>query len=192
MNADVKLYAAYLGGNAPRSNIELHDVVFVTGTSLAETYPKLREKWLGYPDFIPHVDSYIELTHADGFQIKLSKGKGASDADSYKLYFVNFGAYTEHLFGEVHQSAFFVAKNKAEATKKARETLCIGLYQTHLDDHLEVEKLVEFGAFDLDDLLEIEKVDGYHLEFIPSDAAATSLATAGYIKLKPAEAAVPA
>lgn len=184
MEGEMKLFAVYLGGRAPRSNIELHDVVFVTGPSLAETYPKLKEKWFGFPEKIPHIDSYIELTHADGFQISLTQGNDGKN--SLKLYFVNFGAYTENLFGEVHQSAFYVATDKAEATQKARNELCLGMIQTHLDDHLDVEGLVEFGKFDVDDVLEIGYVDGYHLEFTPSEVKTTSLACPGYITLKPA------
>ncbi len=182
MSKEVKLFAVYLGGRAARSNIELHDVVFVTGSSIQETYPKLKEKWFGYPDKIPHIDSYIELIHADGFQIRLVQAKSCINGS--KLYFVNFGAYTENLFGEVHQSAFYVAKDKATATQKARNELCVGMIQTHLDDHLEVEGLVEFGQFDIDDVLEIESVDGYHLELTPSEFKGTSLACPGYIQLK--------
>jgi hypothetical protein len=182
MQREQRLFAVYLGGSAPGANIELHDVVFVVGPSIKETYPKLREKWFGYPEKIPHIDSYIELTHADGFQIQLVRGKGSENG--HKLYFVNFGAYTENLFGEVHQSAFYVAKDKPAATQKARKELCLGMIQTHLDDHLEVECLVEFGQFDVDDVLEIESVDGYRLEFIPSEIKTTSPAKPGYIPLK--------
>lgn len=188
MYKEQKLFAVYLGGKATGSSIELHDVVFVVGTTLEETYPKLKEKWFGYPQYIPHIDSYIDLKHADGFEIKLIQGK--NEKNQLKLYFVNFGAYTENLFGEVHQSALYVAKNKAEATQKARKELCLGMIQAHLDDHLEVEGMIEFGKFDVDDVLEIESVDGYSLEFIPSDIKETSLARPGYIRLKMAEAVV--
>jgi hypothetical protein len=179
----MKLFAVYLGGHASRSNIEVHDVVFVAGLSLVETYSRLKEKWFGYPEKIPHIDSYIELTHADGFQISLTRGH--ANKGGYKLYFVNFGAYSENLFGEVHQSGFYVATDKAEATQKAKKELCVGMVQSHLDDHLEVEGLVELDKFDVDDVLEIESVDGYHLEFTPSEVKTTSLAHPGYIKLKP-------
>ncbi len=188
MERTVRLFAVYLGGKAPRSNIELHDVVFVVGNSLEETYQKLREKWFGYPEKIPHIDSYIELTHADGFQISLTRD--SSNRGCGKLYFVNFGAYTENLFGEVHQSAFYVAKDKAEATQKARKNLCVGMIQSHLDDHLEVEGLVEFGKFDVDDVLEVENVDDYYLSLTPSEVKTTSLACPGYITLKTDEAMV--
>lgn len=185
---ELKLFAVYLGGRAPRSNIELHDVVFVVGSSLADTYPKLKQKWFGSPEKIPHVDSYIELTHADGFQINLTQEN--VNRDGYKLYFINFGAYTENLFGEVHQSAFYVAKNKAEATRKAEKELCVGMIQTHVDDHLEVDGLIEFNKFDIDDVIEIENIDGYHLELMPSEIKTTSPAKPGYIRLKPNEALV--
>jgi len=36
---DKKLFAVYLGVRADRCNIELHDVVFVVGTSIEDTYP---------------------------------------------------------------------------------------------------------------------------------------------------------
>lgn len=42
-----KLFAVYLGGRADRCNIELHDVVFVVGSSIEETYPLLAKKWFG-------------------------------------------------------------------------------------------------------------------------------------------------
>ncbi|MBA3602343.1 MAG: DUF1543 domain-containing protein [Parachlamydiaceae bacterium] len=179
---DLKLFAVYLGGSAPRSNIELHDVVFVTGRSLKETHPKLIKKWFAFPEKIPHIDSYIELMHADGFQISLTAD--VSKKSMLKLYFVNFGAYTENLFGEVHQSAFYVGKNKSETTLKARQDLCVGMIQPHLDDHLDVEGLVEFDKFDVDDVIEVESVDGYHLIFTPSKIKTTSLARPGYSKLK--------
>ncbi len=173
-----KLFAVYLGGTALKANIELHDVVFVVGSSLKETFSKLKEKWFAYPEKIPHIDSYIELTHADGYEIKLIPTT-ENENKSLKLYFINFGGYSENLFGEHHQSAFYVAKNKTEATKKARNELCKGMFQPHLDNHLDVENLM-----DLDDILEIETVDGFHLKFIPSDIKTTSPAQPGYIPLK--------
>lgn len=180
MENKAKLFAVYLGGSAPRSNIELHDVVFVVGHSLKETYPKLKEKWLGYPEKIPHIDSYIELSYVDGFQVSLTPSSlnSINEEEIYKLYFVNFGAYGENLFGEIHQSAFYVAKNKPEAIQKARKELCVGMFQSHLDNHLDVEELVDF---DVDDVLEVENVDGYCLKLTHSDVKTTSLACAGYV-----------
>lgn len=180
----LRLYAVYLGGKAPRANIELHDVVFVVGHTLTDTYPKLKKKWFGYPTHTPHIDSYIELTAIDGFQISVTRGNDTKKSAEHKLYFVNFGAYSEALFGEIHQSAFFVAKDKAEATHKARQSLCVGMTQSHLDDHLEVEGALKPEGFEVDDLLEIENIDGYQLKFLPAAGMPNAVANPGYIKLK--------
>lgn len=40
-----KLFAVYLGDRADRCNIEPHDVVFVVGSCIEETYPLLAKKW---------------------------------------------------------------------------------------------------------------------------------------------------
>jgi uncharacterized protein DUF1543 len=45
----MKLFAVYLGGRHLKSNIELHGVIFVVGSTLEETYPRIKEKWFGYP-----------------------------------------------------------------------------------------------------------------------------------------------
>ncbi len=178
-----KLFGVYLGGRAPRCHIELHDVVFVVGKSIEDTYPSLKEKWFGDSERL-HIDSYIELKYIDGFEIELTKQKPKDEEN--KLYFVNFGAYTEHLFGEVHQCAFYVNKTKSDATKKALESLCVGMVQPHCDDHLLVDELLEpkLGQFDLDDLIEIDTVDGYFLNFIPHSEATTSQAIPGYRRFK--------
>lgn len=178
-----KLFAIYLGGRADRCNIELHDVVFAIGASIEDTYPQLGKKWFGnYNRY--HIDSYIELKYVDGYEIQLVKKK-SEKSEPNKLFFVNFGAYEENLFGEVHQCAFYVGKEKAEAIQKAKKNLCINMIQTHCDDNLVVDDHVEtaFGEFDLDDLIEIDQVDGYHLTFTPLKENLVSKAVPGYIKL---------
>jgi hypothetical protein len=185
---EIKLFAVYLGGRAPRCNIELHDVVFVIGKQIEDTYPRLQEKWFGNLDKI-HIDSYMELKYVDGYEIKLKPF--SEPIGDLKLFFVNFGAYTEHLFGEVHQCAFYVAKDKAQAIAKARANLCVDMVQTHCDDNLLVEDhlLAEFGQFEVDDLIELDTVDGYGLEFIPLETTLVSQAIPGYRKFSVLEKA---
>lgn len=57
------------------------------------------------------------------------------------------------------------------------------MIQSHLDNYLAVEELVKLDVFDVDDILEVEKVDGYHLMFTPSEIMTTSLTNPGYKKL---------
>ncbi|PHM29387.1 hypothetical protein Xbud_00846 [Xenorhabdus budapestensis] len=39
----IQLYMFYLGGNAGKSNIEVHDVQFVAVNKIEEAYPVLRD-----------------------------------------------------------------------------------------------------------------------------------------------------
>ena len=59
-----------LGGSAPKANIELHDIQFVTGQKIEDTYPKLIESWFGNKKGL-HIDCYKEITGADGYKVEL-------------------------------------------------------------------------------------------------------------------------
>lgn len=74
----LKLFAVTLGGRADRCNIELHDVVFVVGHSLEETYSSLIDKWFGNKKRL-HIDSTIELKYVDGHEVLISKAKPKQD-----------------------------------------------------------------------------------------------------------------
>ena len=165
----MKLFGLYLGGRVARCNIEVHDVIFCVAKSLEETYPIVVKKWFGDPSKV-HIDSYIELRHVDGYRIELSY---KTTENEKKLFFLHFGGYLRGLFGEMHQSAFFVAEDEREAIRKAKETLCFGLYEQHLDECINVENL-----------LTISEIDGYHLIFTPDPLTPSSKADPGYQSVK--------
>lgn len=144
-----KLFAVFLGGRAEGCNIELHDVVFVVGESLEETYPQLIKKWFGAQKRL-HIDSSVELKFIDGHEIILSKEKPIEN--NKKLYFINFGGYKPGYFGELHDINFYVTTSKNEVIGKAKEDLCVGTSQQHCDD-----------ALLLDDIMLIDHVDQYYI-----------------------------
>ena len=174
-----KLYAVYLGGRADRCNIELHDVVFVVGTCIEDTYSRLAEKWFGNMVHF-HIDSYLHLKNIDGYEIQLSK-KPSQVARIKKLYFINLGAYKPHEFTEYHQSAFYVADNSPEAVKRAKSELCQGLRTVHKDDVVLLDHVAQ--SFDVDDILEIGPVDDYYITLQPTESRETSLPVSAYIRL---------
>jgi hypothetical protein len=143
-----KLSAVYLGGRAPKCNTELHDVVFVVGTSIESTYPQLMDKWFGDPLRL-HLDSWFELQVVDGFRISLG---GESTDGAKKLFFINLGAYLPGQFTELHADGFVVADNEAAVKRRAKKDLLPGTQSLHTDD-----------LFDIDDCLEIGEVDGYRV-----------------------------
>lgn len=174
-----KLFAVYLGGRADRCNIELHDVVFVVGSCIEETYPLLAKKWFGNMDHF-HIDSYLHLKNIDGYEIELSKDAPQENA-SKKLYFINFGAYKPHEFTEYHQSAFYVAESAPEAIRRAKSELCQGLQTIHKDDVVLLDHVSQ--CFDVDDLLEIGNVDDYFISVKPSSTHERTLPISEYIRL---------
>ena len=54
------LYLVVLGGRAKKANIELHDVRWVVGSKIEDTYDTLRKDWFGSPKGL-HIDSYKKI-----------------------------------------------------------------------------------------------------------------------------------
>ena len=175
-----KLFAVYLGGRADRCNIELHDVVFVIGTSIEDTYPMLVKKWFGDPCHV-HIDSYMHLQYVDGFEIELVKEQSEGDS-SKKLYFINLGAYKPCEFTEYHQSAFYVAESSPEAVRRAKSELCQGLETIHKDDVVLLDRVSHPLDYDVDDVLEIRAVDEYYICLKPATSAERAVPVTAYIK----------
>lgn len=178
-----KLFAVYLGGKADRCNIELHDVVFVVGSTIEETYQMLAEKWFGNRDGF-HIDSYIHLQFIDGYEIQLVNDPSEVDPLK-KLYFINLGAYKPFEFTEYHQSAFYVTESGPEAVARAKSELCQGLQTIHKDDVVLIDRVCNPNPtdFDVDDVLEIQKVDEYYISLKPTASQEKPMPISAYIKL---------
>jgi hypothetical protein len=153
-DGSLRLLAVYLGGRAPKCNIELHDVVFVAGPSIEETYLQLLDKWFGNP-LQMHIDSWLELGVIDGWRVTLRPEPSASP---HKLYFINLGAYLPGQFTELHANAFVVATSGQEVNQRAKRDLLRDTDSLHTDD-----------LYEIDDCLEIEEVDGLHVHLEPTD-----------------------
>ena len=67
---NIFLYLVVLGGRAKKANIEIHDVRWVVGSKIEDTYDTLRKDWFGSPKGL-HIDSYKKIKHIDGYKINL-------------------------------------------------------------------------------------------------------------------------
>ncbi len=94
----MKLFMFYLGGNAGKSNIEVHDIQFAATETPEAAWPFLREVWFGDKDKL-HIDGYAEITWADGYRITLSQ---QPPEGQQRLWFVNAGAYQPSTLAELH------------------------------------------------------------------------------------------
>jgi hypothetical protein len=165
---EIKLFAVTLGGRALKCNTELHDVVFVTGEAIEDTYAQLLALWFGLPKGL-HIDSWIALDIVDGYRIDLTESR-VEQAE--RLYFANLGAYRDGEFAEIHANMFLVADGVKAAKLRAKAELLQGWPgRVHTDDLYEVDSCVEIGAagsFQValtktGEISAMRPVNGYHI-----------------------------
>ena len=116
------LYLVVLGGRAKKANIELHDVRWVVGSKIEDTYDTLRKDWFGSSKGL-HIDSYKKIQYIDGHKInlinldenKLEKKKLEKNKSKKKLWFVNIGGYNPTSMQEKHEFGLVTASTKFEA-----------------------------------------------------------------------------
>lgn len=149
-----KLFLVYLGGSAPKANIEVHDIQFVVAEKIEDTYPQLIGDWFGDVKGL-HLDSYKEIKGADGYKVEV---KDHPQENNDNLYFVNLGGYQQDKLNELHEFGLFVADSAAKAKKKALNSLLKNSSQRHKDNLMEV-----------DDCLQISSVNGKYIHLEESD-----------------------
>lgn len=145
------LFLIYIGGRAGNANIELHDVRFVAGNSIEDTYDALREQWFGDPKSL-HLDSYLRVTNVDGYEVQLRRESPAQDE---KLFFINLGGYDPRDLAELHAFGLFVATSSGQAKTRAKQTLLVGADTQHKDD-----------LYEVDDCLQLDSIEEYYVHLV--------------------------
>ena len=134
------LYLVVLGGRANKANIELHDVRWVVGSRIEDTYDTLRKDWFGSPKGL-HIDSYKKIKYLDGYKINLRNAKNLKIDNKFSkksntkknLWFVNIGGYDPSSLQEKHEFGLVIATNKLEAKNIAKSKWLIGSKKKHID-----------------------------------------------------------
>ncbi|TKI04500.1 DUF1543 domain-containing protein [Martelella alba] len=151
------LYMFYLGGNAGKSNIEVHDIQFVAAEKPEDAWPALREAWFGDAGKV-HIDGYARITWADGYAISLSTTPVASD---HKLFFVNAGAYHPDTLAELHAFDLYVARDAREAKTKGLANLLTSASHQHKDN-----------LKDVDNCKLLDGIGNWHIHLTPAPEGA--------------------
>jgi len=171
LSENIFLYLVVLGGRAKKANIELHDVRWVVGSKIEDTYDTLRKDWFGSPKGL-HIDSYKKIKYLDGYKInlrnvenlKINNNKFSNKCKTKKkLWFVNIGGYDPTSMQEKHEFGLVIAKNKLEAKNIAKSKWLIGCKKKHKDDIASLETLIS-----CDDCELIKKIDNWEIELIPN------------------------
>ena len=162
---DPYLFIVVLGGRSFKGNIEIHDVRWVLGESIEDTFPELRKQWLGKKNGL-HIDSYKCIKYVDGYEIIISKINKNNLINSQKedvsLWFVNLGGYNPKKMYEEHEFTLIAAKKAIDAKKKAKSNWESILEIKHNDDHSGLRN-VEL----VDDIHSIKKIKSFEIKLVP-------------------------
>ena len=166
---NIFLYLVVLGGRAKKANVELHDVRWVVGTKIEDTYDTLRNDWFGSLKGL-HIDSYKRIQYVDGYKInlinfekeKIEKWQLKKNKAKKHLWFVNLGGYDPTSMQEKHEFGLVIASNKLEAKNIAKSKWLIGCKKKHKDDIASLETLISYDDCEL-----IKKIDNWKIELTP-------------------------
>ena len=165
MLKDYSIFLVVLGGRCNEANIELHDVRWVVGSKIEDTFQELKSQWFGDKNSI-HIDSYIKINYIEGFKIVCTKKDSSNinplaGKDKKHLWFVNFGGYKDNSMFELHQFDLFIASSSTEAVKKARNKLLLGTKKRHKDD------ISDFCKNEtIDDIHKLNNFNGWEISII--------------------------
>ena len=166
------LYLVVLGGKAKKANIELHDVRWVVGSKIEDTYDSLRKDWFGSSKGL-HIDSYKRIKYVDGYRINLinliddkieKKAISKQNKGKKKLWFVNIGGYNPTSMQEKHEFGLVSASTKLEAKNIAKSKWLIPFKKKHIDDIASLEMLIS-----CDDCELINKIGNWEIELTPDN-----------------------
>ena len=165
------LFLVVVGGRSPKANIELHDVRWVIGSKIEETFDQLRNDWFGSDNGL-HIDSYKKIDSIDGYKINLRNKENNEPKNKIfkkdkisikKLWFVNIGGYDPSSMQEKHEFGLIVASSPSEAKTKAKSKWLIDCKKRHKDD---ISAIKKFN--DVDDCEVIKNIKNWEVELIPN------------------------
>ena len=163
----IYLFLVVLGGRARKANVELHDVRWVIGSKIEDTFDVLRNDWFGILEGL-HIDSYKKINYVDGYKINIrniknekSKNKDIFNGKNTKknLWFVNIGGYDPSSMQEKHEFGLVVASSSFEAKNKAKSKWLNGCKKKHKDD---ITRLNDLWTYD--DCQIISKIDNWEIK----------------------------
>ena len=161
------LFLVVLGGRADKANVELHDVRWVVGSHIEDTFNDLRNNWFGSIDGL-HIDRFKKIEYIDCYKInlkifdenKLKNKQSPNQINSqHNLWFVNIGGYDPSSMQEKHEFGLVVASSKFEAKNIAKSKWLMNTKKKHKDDLASLKMLI--GC---DDCEPVKKIGNWEVE----------------------------
>ena len=177
----LKLFIVLLGGYNKGDLLESHNLFIGVGSDLESLKPQMKSSWPA----ATHLDAYMVLNHADGYDILVKEGKPPENASKEfpMLVIGNIGYYKEGHFTEFHKLMPFVLKDASDSINEklkrdpdfSEGQALSEATRSHLDDKHVI------SAFDVDDVINVQKnIPGYIIELIPVKTGKENLLKLGY------------
>ena len=168
---ELNLYLVVLGGRISKANSELHDVRWVIGSKIQDTFDDLRKAQFGTIDGL-HIDSYKKITSIEGYKIQVTKSQNTEfkinpikkEKDTKKLWFINLGGYDPKSMQEKHKFGLVVASTALHAKNIAKTRWLNGSEKKHKDDINCLQRLSN-----IDDCQLIRNINNWEIVLIPED-----------------------
>ena len=161
--SELKLYIALLGGKHEKANVEVHDVIPVISSDIKTAFPYLKQQWFGLQKGL-HVEGWMTINGVNyqdlNYQVQVTDIPVKQDL---KLFLINLGAYVPDQFGEIHKYLVVAAKNKTEAKAQGKLAIEKTWFKPHTD-----------AVIDVDDCLELNKIDQKFVHLVEGDFEANS------------------
>ena len=166
------LFLVVVGGRSPKANIELHDVRWVIGSKIEDTFDQLRNDWFGSYNGL-HIDSYKKIDSIDGYKINLRNKENNKPKNKIykkdkipnkKLWFVNIGGYDPTSMQEKHEFGLIVASCPSEAKNKAKSKWLIDSQKKHTDNIYTIKSFTDVDECDV-----IKNINNWEIELIPNE-----------------------
>ena len=162
---NLSLFIVVLGGRSLKSNIEIHDVRWVLGETIEDTFPELRKQWLGKKTGL-HIDSYKRIRYIDGYKIVINKihkdNSNEAVSEDKSLWFINLGGYDPKKMYEEHEFKLVVAQKAIDAKIKAKMNWESNLKNKHNDNYSGI-----FNFEQIDNISSIKKIKNWEIKLIP-------------------------
>lgn len=173
-----KLFMILLGCKPKGRHTEQHDIFFAVAKELRELVPEIHNFWPEAKGKI-HLDAYRIVNFVEGYKVEVVEKQNESPEMQHRLFFLNLGGYQTGIFEEVHYKMLMVAENKAEATKKAKES---DFYRQYFSPHIDDKYGVDVDdVFEIEDVLPKEMKAKYQLVFTPVDKWPEDEVVLGYM-----------
>lgn len=162
-----------IGGKPLGRYIEQHDVFFGIAEELKDLVPALKAFWPEM-DGKMHIDSWRKVSRVGGFKVfvreRMEENADESDSDKNglvsgrdSLFFVNLGGYKPNDMEEYHYKQLVVAKDLAEASRIAKQTV---FWKHHESSHIDDKYGIDVDdIYNVEDLLTEEMKRKYKLVF---------------------------